>query len=48
MTAHIYGSKYNPVDAQIKTWSVQRTLDPLLAEVCDILHIASIKKKGIN
>jgi hypothetical protein len=34
MTTHIYGTKYNPADAQIKTWSVQRTLDPLVAQVC--------------
>jgi len=34
MAAHIYGTKYNPADAQIKTWSVQRTLDPLVAQVC--------------
>jgi hypothetical protein len=34
MAAHIYGTKYNPTDAQIKTWSVQRTLDPLVAQVC--------------
>jgi hypothetical protein len=39
MTAHIYGSKYNPVDAQIKTWSVQRTLDPLVAQVCHYIYV---------
>ena len=35
MSANMYGTKYNPKDAQIKTWSVQRTLDPLVAQVSD-------------
>jgi hypothetical protein len=30
-------AKFNPKDIQIKTWSIQRTLDPLVAEVCYIL-----------
>jgi len=34
MATHAYTTKYNPTDAQIKTWSVQRTLDPLVAQVC--------------
>lgn len=34
MSKHIYGTKLNPSDVQIKTWSVQRALDPLVVEVC--------------
>lgn len=34
MSTYAYGTKYNPTDPQIKTWSVQRTLDPLVAQVC--------------
>jgi hypothetical protein len=33
MNAQIYGTKLNAKDPQIKTWSVQRTLDPLVAQV---------------
>ncbi len=33
MSSHAYGTKYNPKDAQVKTWSVMRTLDPLVAQV---------------
>jgi len=47
-------TRFNPTDIQIKTWSVQRTLDPLVAEVCYIFNIKIIKyiqlfvKKEIN
>jgi hypothetical protein len=30
----IMSSNVNTTDIQIKTWSVQRTLEPLVAEVC--------------
>ncbi|UJR28554.1 hypothetical protein I4U23_009788 [Adineta vaga] len=47
MTTHIYGTKYNPTDTQIKTWSVQRTLDPLVAQVTSLISDQpSSKKKG--
>ncbi len=39
MSTNVYGTKYNPMDPQIKTWSVQRTLDPLVAQVCNYLNI---------
>ena len=35
MSAQVYGTKYNAKDPQIRTWSVQRTLDPLVAQVGD-------------
>jgi hypothetical protein len=37
--AHVYGTKYNPADIQIKTWSVQRTLDPLVAQVGEHFYV---------
>ncbi|CAF3556131.1 unnamed protein product [Adineta steineri] len=47
MSTHIYGTKYNPTDVQIKTWSVQRTLDPLVAQVTSLISDQpSNKKKG--
>lgn len=39
MSAHTYGTRYNPTDIQIKTRSVQRTLDPLVAQVCHSVSI---------
>ncbi|CAF5044855.1 unnamed protein product, partial [Rotaria sp. Silwood1] len=47
MSTYIYGTKYNPVDTQIKTWSVQRTLDPLVAQVTSLISDQpSNKRKG--
>ncbi|CAF3798953.1 unnamed protein product [Rotaria magnacalcarata] len=47
MSTHIYGTKFNPMDAQIKTWSVQRTLDPLVAQVTSLISDQpSNNKKG--
>ncbi|CAF1207289.1 unnamed protein product [Adineta ricciae] len=47
MSTHLYGTKYGPTDTQIKTWSVQRTLDPLVAQVTSLISDQpSNKKKG--
>ncbi|CAF3797059.1 unnamed protein product [Adineta steineri] len=40
-------TKFNPNDLQIKTWSIQRTLDPLVAEVTSLVsEQPSNMKKG--
>ena len=33
MNRHIYATKLHPNGIKIKTWSVQRALDPLVVEV---------------
>ncbi|CAF0738628.1 unnamed protein product [Didymodactylos carnosus] len=46
MSGDIY-VKYNPKDVQIKTWSVQRTLEPLVTQVTTLIsEQPSNKKKG--
>ncbi|CAF3421133.1 unnamed protein product [Rotaria socialis] len=47
MSKHVYGTKSNPTDVQIKTWSVQRALDPLVVEVTSLISDqSSSTKKG--
>ncbi|CAF0749430.1 unnamed protein product [Didymodactylos carnosus] len=46
MSGDIY-VKYNPKDAQVKTWSVHRTLEPLVTQVTTLIsEQPSNKKKG--
>ncbi|CAF1020010.1 unnamed protein product [Rotaria sordida] len=46
MSTHVYTTKFNPTDVQIKTWSVQRALDPLVVEVTSLIseQPSNIKK----
>ncbi|CAF2404143.1 unnamed protein product [Rotaria sp. Silwood2] len=37
MSTNVYTTKLNPRDVQIKTWSVQRALDPLVVEVTSLI-----------
>ncbi|CAF1306330.1 unnamed protein product [Rotaria magnacalcarata] len=47
MSKHVYGTKFNPTDVQIKTWSVQRALDPLVIEVTSLISDqSSSTRKG--
>ncbi|CAF3413360.1 unnamed protein product [Rotaria sp. Silwood1] len=47
MSTHVYTTKSNPTDVQIKTRSVQRALDPLVVEVTSLIsEQPSNTKKG--
>ena len=48
MSAQVYGTKYNPKDPQIRTWSVQRTLDPLVAQVGDNALVTLLPERGLE